>query len=140
VYGHKFLRIGPRRFHAISKSKQSVPVQPFGRAFEGVRMPLSVQQITLKTSGRQSNTVRTLCQASPNSTRSWISEADTIWEVFARRSDDMAPRPDAVQHFRIFRASFSNGVKSYGEDRPDTRPSRPDVDLVMEAFSTILER
>jgi hypothetical protein len=45
------------------KSEQSVPVQPSGRAFEGVRTPLSVQQITMKMSGRQSNTVRTLCQS-----------------------------------------------------------------------------
>jgi hypothetical protein len=44
------------------KSEQSVPVQPSGRAFEGVRTPLSVQQITMKMSGRQSNAVRTLGQ------------------------------------------------------------------------------
>jgi hypothetical protein len=94
----------------------------------------------LKTSGHQSNTVRTLCQASPISTWSWISAVDTVWEVFARRPDDVVTRPDIVQHFRIFRVSFLNAERSYGEDRPDARPSRPDVDLVMEAFNAILER
>jgi len=34
------------------RQKQPVPVQPSGRAFEGVRTPLSVQQIMMKTSGR----------------------------------------------------------------------------------------
>jgi hypothetical protein len=32
-------------------------MQPSGRAFEGVRMPRSVLQITMKMSGHQSNTV-----------------------------------------------------------------------------------
>jgi len=53
----------PWRFHAIFKSEQPVPVQQSGRAFEGVRMPSNVQQIMLKTSRRQSNTVRTLGQS-----------------------------------------------------------------------------
>jgi len=38
-------------------------MQSFGRAFEGIWTPLSVQQITMKTSGRQTNTVRTLGQS-----------------------------------------------------------------------------
>jgi len=81
-----------------------------------------------------------LGRASPNSTMSWISKVDTIWEVSASRLDDVATRPDSVQHFRIFRASFSNVERSYGEDRLDARPSRPDMNHVMEAFSAILER
>jgi len=50
----------PWKFLANSKPNQSVPVQPLGRAFEDVRTPRSVQQIMLKTSGRQSNTIRML--------------------------------------------------------------------------------
>jgi hypothetical protein len=95
----------PWRFHAVSKSKQPIPVQPFVRAFEGVRKARSVQQIELKTSRRQSNTVQTLGQAFSISTRSWISEVDTVWKVFARCLDYVATRPDTVQHFRIFQCS-----------------------------------
>jgi hypothetical protein len=58
----------------------------------------------LKTFGRQGNTVLTLGQASPISTWSWIS-VDTVWEVSARRPDDVATRPDDVQHFKIFQCS-----------------------------------
>jgi len=53
----------PWRVLAKSKTKQPVPVQPSGRAFEGVRMTRNVLQITMKTSGRQSITVRTLGQS-----------------------------------------------------------------------------
>jgi len=53
----------PWRVLAKSKTKQSVPMKPSGRAFEGVEMPHSVLQITMKMSERQSNTVRTLGQS-----------------------------------------------------------------------------
>jgi hypothetical protein len=42
VYGHKFLRKCPWRFHAIFKSEQPIPVQPFGQAIEGVQTPRNV--------------------------------------------------------------------------------------------------
>jgi hypothetical protein len=62
VYDHKLLEDVHEESLQNPRQKQSVPMQPSGRAFEGVRPPLSVQQITMKTSGRQSNTVRTLGQ------------------------------------------------------------------------------
>jgi hypothetical protein len=55
-------------------------MQPSGRAFEGVRTPRNVYQIAFKTSGCQSNIVRTLGQASLISTQNWISVVNTIWE------------------------------------------------------------
>jgi hypothetical protein len=44
----------------------------------------------------------------------------------------MATRPDATQRYRIFRVSFTDTEKSDNEDRPNTRPSRPDVVLLWE--------
>jgi hypothetical protein len=63
VSDHKLLKRYLWRVLVKFKTKQLVPVQPSGRAFEGVQTPLSFQQITIKTSGRQSNTVRTLGQS-----------------------------------------------------------------------------
>jgi hypothetical protein len=85
-----------------------------------------LEALALKTSGRQSNTVRTLGQASSISTRSWILAVDIVWEVFARRPDDVATCPDDVQYFRV---PFER-EKDFREDCPDTRSSRPDVNLI----------
>jgi hypothetical protein len=60
------------------------------------------EALALKTSGRQSNTVWTLGQASLISTRSWILVVNTVWEVSASCPDDVATHSDAVQLFKIF--------------------------------------
>jgi len=63
-----------------------------------------------------------LGQATPSLTRSSIS-FDIIWEVSAKRSDDVATRLDATQCSRIFWVSFT-----------DARPSRPDLVLFWEGL------
>jgi hypothetical protein len=63
--------------------------------------PQCLEASRLKTSGHKSNTVQTLGQASPISTRSCIL-VDTIWKVSTRRLDDVATRlalPSIPEYF-----------------------------------------
>jgi hypothetical protein len=71
ITDHKLLKDVHEESLQNSRQKQPVPVQPSGQAFEGVWTPRSVLPINIedvRTTGNQ------------YSTRSWISEFDTVWE------------------------------------------------------------
>jgi hypothetical protein len=72
-------------------------------------------------------------QATPSSTWIWISE-DTIWEGSARRSDDVATRPDATQCSKIFRVSFRDVERSDNVDRSDALSSLLEVVLFWKEY------
>jgi hypothetical protein len=63
ITDHKLLKDVHEEYFQNPRQKQLVPMQLSGRAFEGIRTPFNVQQITMKMSGRQSNTVRMLGQS-----------------------------------------------------------------------------
>jgi hypothetical protein len=77
----------------------------------------------LKMSGLQGNTLWTLGQASPISTRSWIL-VDTIWEVSAVRLDNVATRSDVVQHFKNILGFFYKRGKEL-QWRPSGSSAKP---------------
>jgi len=95
----------PWRFLANSKTEKTekpVPVQPSRRAiFRRPDTPQCLEASALKMSGHQSNIVRTLGQASPISTQSWISVVDIVWEVSARRPDDVRTLSSFSEYFRL---------------------------------------
>jgi hypothetical protein len=108
--------------------------------------PWCLEASALKMSGRQSNTVQTLGQASPISTRSLFLEVDTVWEVSTICPDDEATRPDDVQslqavrttrqHVRTISSNSNNSRfpferwKDFNEDRPDARSRRLGANLI----------
>jgi hypothetical protein len=106
-------------------------MQPSGRAFEGVRTPRSVLQIKMKTSGRQSNTVRTLGQSLFNMELDFKSR-HCLGSLYSR-SNDVATRPDDVQYFRILQSSvrMQNEFQRRLSGR-SVKPSRhePDKDRI----------
>jgi hypothetical protein len=88
------------------RQKQLVPVQPSGRAFEGVRTPLSVQQITMKTSRHQSNTVRMLGQSVFNKELDFRSQhcLGSLYKPSGRRGNTSGQCP-VFQNIPEFRSN-----------------------------------
>jgi hypothetical protein len=93
--------------------------------------PQYLEASALQLFGWPSYTVRTLGQATPSLTWSWIPD-DTIWEGSARRSEDVATRPNATQCSRIFWVSFTDTERSDNIDCPDAQSSHPEAILFWE--------
>jgi hypothetical protein len=93
--------------------------------------PQCLEASALQLSRRPSYTVRTLGQATPSSTRSWISD-DTIWKGSAKRPDNVPTHADATQCSRIFWVSFTDSKRSDNIDRPDAWSRRSDAVLFWE--------
>jgi hypothetical protein len=132
---HKLLKDVHEESLQNSRQKQSVPVQPSERAFEGVRTPHSVQQITMKTSGRQSNIIRTSEQHRPDARSISIQQGVGFQKLTLFRKSLQAVRT-TWQHVRTMssiseysRVPCERG-KDSNEDRPDARSSRSDVNLI----------
>jgi hypothetical protein len=127
IWSQAFRRC-PWRVIAKSKTKQPVPVQQSGWAFEGVRTLLNVQQITMRTSGRQSNTVRTLGQLVFNKEldfRSWHCLGSLCKP--SRRRGNTSGRCPVFQNISKFRSSAE---RILAKNRPNARSSRSDVNLI----------
>jgi hypothetical protein len=117
-----------RRVLANSKANQLVPVQPSGRAFEGVRTPLSVQQFYIedvRTTEQHRRDARSI------SIQQWVgfqksTLLGSLYKPSGRRGNTSRRYP-AFQNIPVFR---SNAERSCSEDHLDTRPSLPDLDLI----------
>jgi hypothetical protein len=89
-------------------------------------MLIVIEKICIFKLLSRATTVRMLGQATPSSTRSWISD-DTIWEGSTKR-------PDATQCSRIFRVSFTDMERSDIVDRSDAQSSCLDAVLFWEEY------
>jgi hypothetical protein len=118
----------PWRVLANSKPNQSVPVQPSGRAFEGVLMPCSVQQIMLKTSERQSNTFRTA--RSINIQHGVGFQKSTLLGSLCKPSGWRGNTSRCYPTFQNIPVFHSNQKGVIAKDCSNALPSRPDVDLI----------
>jgi hypothetical protein len=97
------------------------------RAFEGVRIPRNVLQITMKTSGRQSNDL---------DARSISIQQGVGFQKSTLLGKSLQAVRTTWQHIRTMssileysRVSFERG-KNFSEDRPDARSSHPEVNLI----------
>jgi hypothetical protein len=118
----------PWKVLAKSKTKHLVPVQPSGRAFEGVQTPSSVLHINIED-------VWTSEQHRPDA-RSFSIQQGVWFQKSTLFGKSLQAVQTTWQHVRTMSSSseysrvpFERG-KDFSEDRPNTRSSRPDVNLI----------
>jgi hypothetical protein len=111
VTGHKFLEdvyedsmLFPSQINRFLCNRLDEPLK-------ASRRPLVPRSFSVEDVRTSEQHLQKLGQASPISTRSWIS-VDTIWELSAKRPDDVATHPDATQRSRIFFLISKNSLKT----------------------------
>jgi hypothetical protein len=115
----------PWRVLAKSKTKESVPVQPSGRAFEGVWTPSSVLQINIEnvwTSEQHRPDARSISiQQGLGFQKSTLFEKSlqAVWMTWQH----VRTMSSILEYFRV---PFERG-KDFSKDRLDARSSLPDV-------------
>jgi hypothetical protein len=97
-----------------------VPMQPSGRAFEGVRTLLSVQQIYIED-------VRKTEQYHPDPRSISIQQGVGFQKLTLLGS--LCKPSGHCSTFQNIPLFHSNATRSYSEDRPDARSSRSNIDL-----------
>jgi hypothetical protein len=113
---------------AKSKTEQQVPVQPSGRAFEGVWTPRSISQINIED-------VQTSAQHRLNAKSISIQQGVGFHKLTLFGKSLQAVQT-TWQHVRTMssiseysRVLFEPG-KDFSEDHPNARSIRPDVNLI----------
>jgi hypothetical protein len=128
----------PWRVLVKSKTKQPVPVQPSGRAFEGVRMPRIIFQIMMKTSGRQSITIWMLGQSLFNMVLDFRSRncLESLCKSSGRRGNTFGRCPvfQNIPEFhsnaeRIKRRPSEGSVKSFRRE-----PDKDRITLFLKGY------
>jgi hypothetical protein len=128
ITDHKLLEDVHEESLQNPRQKQQVPVQPSGRAFEGVRTPCSVSQINIED-------VRTSEQHRPDAMSISIQQG-----VCFQKSTLFGKSLQAVwttwQQVRMMSTSSEYSrvpferEKDFSEDLPDARSSRLDMNLI----------
>jgi adenine-specific DNA methylase len=128
VTDHKHLEDIHKESLQTPKANQLVPVQPSGRAFEGVRTPLNVQEF-------YDEVVRMTEQHRPDARSISIQQGvgfqkstllGSLYKPSGQHSNTSGRYP-AFQNIPVF---SSNATRSYSEDRLDAQSSHPNLDLI----------
>jgi hypothetical protein len=120
ITDHKLLKDVHEESLQSPRQKQSVPVQPSGRAFEGDRTPLNVKQITMKASSCQSNSVWMLGQSVFNKELDFKSRhcLGSLYKP-SRRHGNTSGRCPIFQNIPEFRSNteriLANTVRTLGQ-------------------------
>jgi hypothetical protein len=128
ITDHKLLKDVHEESLQNPRQKQPVLVQPFGRAFEGIRTPRSVLQINIEdawTSEQHRSDARLIsiqqgvCFQKSTLFGKSLQAVRTTWQHVRTMSS-------SLEYSRV----LFERRKDFSEDRPNARSSRPDMKLI----------